>query len=929
MIEKTSLESAKKRDIDLRPLFAFFATLVSMFAIFSIAQITPFGLRNILTSDLGAQYGPYLIGYRNALKSGQSLLYSQSLGLGQNTMGVFAYYLSSPLNFLVFLFPQARLQEAITILISVKLSFAGAFMTWLLDRKFKSKDRMSVLFGLMYPLCAFIMIFMFNIMWLDGFALLPLVILLTERFLEEKKTWVKLTLVLFLLFVSGYYMAYMVGIFSFIYLLSVMGYRGDFAKEKQNDSVKKVGMFILSAITAGLMSAAILLPAALDTIGNGDYTKSSSLNVNPNFKLISFFDQFLDTGVEDLSKNLPFIFGGLTVLFLFILFFFNKKIEKKLRTGVALGFGFAVLSFHFPLLNLAWHLFDTPNWFGYRYSYILTFVMILVAFYSYLHMKEVERKFFFISFGIICAIAAVSQSFGQMGKEDSTFFATLAIAFLICVLLYGKTLEKWPEVVYNLKKLGTVMLVAVILVEIVIFNPRCYMPKIFGAAKDADEYVETIEQVQELAAREDAGGWYRSEIHDPWHHYFRGNTLAFYTNTHGISIFASMSNKKTNHFLKQLGYVMNYNYFCIEHSYSILPADTILGVRYLISTDHDLADLPYKTNVGQYYLYENRNAMPIAFLAEPNAYAFDGFQLEKDEQEKDYFAFQEKWIASLSGLEASDLYDTWKADWEVLNGQKTDIRPTENKISSGDMVENSLNNEKKNLDAEALEYYLRMNEKSPMVLRTKIMIEKDKPLYMVIPYMFLQCVADVYVNGEMVFDNDSSSYYSQIINLGAFQKDKEITVEIRTKEDIFGSYAPIFAYCNTENIQKQTDALKAGLGEITVENGHVIINTSSDKDKMLFTSIPFEKGWTAKVDGQAMDIVAYQDAFVSIPLTAGNHTIELKFTPPGWKAGILASGLGILVFLAVSFAVCKKKKTVVENEKNDKDNTETKKIEEV
>ena len=78
MIEKTSLESARKRNIDLRPLFAFFATLISMFAIFAISEITPFGQRNILTSDLGAQYGPYLIGYKNALLSGESMLYSQA-----------------------------------------------------------------------------------------------------------------------------------------------------------------------------------------------------------------------------------------------------------------------------------------------------------------------------------------------------------------------------------------------------------------------------------------------------------------------------------------------------------------------------------------------------------------------------------------------------------------------------------------------------------------------------------------------------------------------------------------------------------------------------------------------------------------------------------------------------------------------------------
>ena len=37
--------------------------------------------------------------------------------------------------------------------------------------------------------------------------------------------------------------------------------------------------------------------------------------------------------------------------------------------------------------------------------------------------------------------------------------------------------------------------------------------------------------------------------------------------------------------------------------------------------------------------------------------------------------------------------------------------------------------------------------------------------------------------------------------------------------------------------------------------------------------------------------------------------MELRFTPPGWKIGLLASGLGVVVFAAVSFLMLKKKKS--------------------
>ncbi|MBO4686966.1 MAG: YfhO family protein [Clostridiales bacterium] len=926
MIEKTSLEKKKRIDVDLRPLIAFLLTFISLVAVFTINMIVPFGERNIFTSDLGAQYGPYLVGLKEALTSGQSLLYSRTLGLGGNTMGVFAYYLSSPLNLLVFLFPMEKIQTMVTILIMLKLSFAGAFMTWLLDRKFKSEDKLTVLFGIMYPLCSFAMVFMFNIMWLDGFALLPLLILLAEKFIINRKTWPVLTLVLLLLFVSGYYMAYMVGAFSFIYLMSIMGYYGWFSKEKQKEGLKTVGLFILSAVTAAMMSACILLPAGLNTIGNPDYTvNDGGLSMNPEFNLVSILDQLVEKKVEDLSINLPQIFCGVTALLLCILLFFNPSIKKSLKKALGAAFGFGLFSFQFPLLNRAWHLFDEPNWFNFRYSYVFSFVMILVAFYSYMHMGEAKKKHFFASLGIVAGIAVISQSFGLMAKEDNTFFATIILAALICALLYGKTLDKWPDVIYNLKKLGTLFLVCVIVIEIVIFNPRCYLPGIFSGAQDATEFEEMLGDLEELSSRIDDDGAYRTEIHYPWHHLVYSNNVPYYMKTQGISIFASMANKKTNHFLKQLGYRSNYNYFAMEHMNTILPADSILGVRYIVSVNHTISELRYKANVDRYYLYENDYALPQALLARSDAGGFDGFRLEKDVKEKDYFTFQEDWISSLSGLDASDIYETWTAEWEVMNGQKTDT-PPEDVIHRGDTIDNTLDLEKKGTAAKALTYYLRNNDKAPMVLRTTFEAQRSGAIYFLIPYSYLQVITGVYVNDELISMTDSNSYFSQILNLGSFREGDTVKVDIKVDDAIFGSFAPIFAYLEPEAMAKHKDALTTGLQSITVENGHYVVQTNVEEDRLLIFTAPYEKGWKAFIDGQETAIVVYEDAFISVPLSAGTHTVELRFTPPGWKVGLLVSAAGLLLFVAMTVVSLrpkrKEEKAEPEEDGNSKD-TET------
>ena len=59
------------------------------------------------------------------------------------------------------------------------------------------------------------------------------------------------------------------------------------------------------------------------------------------------------------------------------------------------------------------------------------------------------------------------------------------------------------------------------------------------------------------------------------------------------------------------------------------------------------------------------------------------------------------WIKSLSGVDASDVYDTFTADWEIINGQPTDI-PPEKAIVANDLVKNELNSETVNLKAEGL-----------------------------------------------------------------------------------------------------------------------------------------------------------------------------------------------------------------------------------
>ena len=87
-------------------------------------------------------------------------------------------------------------------------------------------------------------------------------------------------------------------------------------------------------------------------------------------------------------------------------------------------------------------------------------------------------------------------------------------------------------------------------------------------------------------------------------------------------------------------------------------------------------------------------------------------------------------------------------------------------------------------------------------------------------------------------------------------------------------------------------------------------------DGLFYTSVPYEPGWTARVDGEPVELAAtfdpqsasvkLTDAMISFPLSAGTHTIELSYTAPGLTAGAVISAVCLLAFGALIFLTRKK-----------------------
>ena len=83
-------------------------------------------------------------------------------------------------------------------------------------------------FGVLYAFSAYFLAYYWNIMWLDGMIMLPLIVLGIERIFNKGD--IKLyTLSMILLFFANYYMGYMSCIFAVIYFVAyfIISYKND------------------------------------------------------------------------------------------------------------------------------------------------------------------------------------------------------------------------------------------------------------------------------------------------------------------------------------------------------------------------------------------------------------------------------------------------------------------------------------------------------------------------------------------------------------------------------------------------------------------------------------------------------------------------------------------------------------------------------
>jgi uncharacterized membrane protein YfhO len=120
-----------------------------------LGDFVPFGVNTPAVTDAKLQYLDLFAYCRDVLTGQNSAVYTFSNTLGGSAVAIWAYYLASPFNLLVLLFPKEQMNLFLEVLISVKVSAASASFAYFINDRFREKIRrdlsllLSVGYGLM------------------------------------------------------------------------------------------------------------------------------------------------------------------------------------------------------------------------------------------------------------------------------------------------------------------------------------------------------------------------------------------------------------------------------------------------------------------------------------------------------------------------------------------------------------------------------------------------------------------------------------------------------------------------------------------------------------------------------------------------------------------------------------------------------------
>jgi uncharacterized membrane protein YfhO len=816
----------------------FLASLIVIIAVFILQNVTPLGSNSLLTIDFFHQYGPMLSELYNRIHSGSNLLYSFNMAMGLPFFRNFFNYLSSPFNLIMLFFSHRGLLASYSVIIGLKAIASSVTMYYYLKKKFSYNGLYTIPLAILYAFCAYFTAYYWNIMWLDGLVFLPLITLGIEKIVNENKYLLYVISLAIMLF-ANYFIAYMICIFSVLYFIAYLIIKT--SKWDIKNILKKCLIFGFSSLLAGGLCAWFLIP-----LYYGLQTISATSDVFPTSQYYAFtlkefiFNHFSGVGSTVLKSgisNAPNISVGIFPLALVIIFIINPNIKLKTKVSYLVLLGILFFSFIFAPADFIWHGFHVPNDLPYRYSFLYSFVIIIMAAYGITSIKKIKSFYVYFTY-VLMLIGTLSLFIFNYSniKKDMILLngIVITIAFL-CYIIYTKF--------DSFKKLIPYILIITSILEcIIVVNNNwavSQVEKFFYSDYNGTEKALT------KIRKNDKELMYRIE---------RTNILTYndpsWYNYYGQTTFSSMAYENMAILQNSLGLPGNeINSYYYKETTPVY--DLMFNIKYFIGENKDINRYELISNTDNIVINKNDYTNGLMYGVSKNIkkwkYNLDNpFIIQNDYMKK-------------STNSKEDVFE------KITNYQKEEIYNKDgNKI-----IKYTINNPNDNLY-----FYYRSSNIDFIIV--------DDTLY--------------FTNENYHYVNDLK-YKLNIFSYTDFHEN--YILNTRTDKKTYTFYVGYNNYysdnimvytINQKTFNNDYQILKNQKINIEEFKEYYIKGTIKNvENEAIYTSIPYDEGWNVYIDGEKISTYKIGNALLGFDLQKGEHTIELKYMIPKIKISLIFS----------------------------------------
>ena len=874
--------------------------------------------------------------------------------------GLVGYYLLSPFNLIFIITPFQFYGFAVFLIIWLRYGAIGLAFAFLLIKRYKglsSKKYLVPLLSTAYALSGMLVAYQMNVIFYDAMIMLPIVIAYLEELLDGGSIF-KYSLTLGMMLFFQFYMGYMASIFIVLYacfyVSSKLGGKGTLKLKLSNFFKPLLRAFGASVIGGGLASV-ILLPVLSSLLeSRGGYNPGMTFSLDLMIKPLDILSKLtiggFDSGAWVMGPSLPNIYIGAFGFVGFILYFSCKKIcsIKKWSAGVVTCIFF--ISFVNEFVNKIWHMGQMPLGFFYRFSWLFSFFMLVLAFQALKKGIEVSKKGKVISLILLLlACSYLSNTtfayIKQLQPETFTLIISghlqlIALFTIInaCIILYlywklsKENIEKkvtrviltavlllvsailavkgflfsqvyltfftYVFVIFSIKpkmsKLAVVLLYGMTFFEL---GYNAYLSQVGFYYNDVDQFVDATTSVKRVVDH--------VKKHADRKFYRMASTFAYSRTSPslltypGLENFSSTQEKSTIDHFSYMGNIGGY--FSTIYANGTPLTDALYGVRYYMDfkddTDKQKEPQPGKMNFTRY----------------TNRYDMERYFTEKVYEDERYVVRENPNSFSIAYGTNNLLSDLKFNRDDAVNNQNRILNAMQGvavgsagyvdyftPLGFNDIEVENVEVVKENKDSGEYIYRRKDNSKEG-VIRYKFTPQSDNTYYLFSPQTLTgKNGYTVSVNGDLL-SNLIVFSQRQIWQITDRTSQKESVIEFRFQFDDIDLSHLVLYRADVEKIKEVLDSRKSQ--ELNVEqfsNTHLVGKVNiTDESTVMMTSIPYNEGWKIEVDGKTVETKKSWDSFLSFPISQGKHKVEFFFKQKWSTLGLVLSVLSLIVLFII------------------------------